>query len=93
LNKQVKSKMGTHGGKRIGAGRKTVSEEVNSRELCTRVLIKKYGSLDLAIENLLKDENPILKKFVFEHAIGKPTENVNLSGEVEIKQITGMIIK
>ncbi len=65
-----------HGGKRDGAGRKTVSEEVNSRELAITALKNKFGDLTKALEYLLSSEQPQLIKFAYEHAFGKPVERI-----------------
>lgn len=64
------------GGVRAGAGRKTIAEEVNSRELAMSALIMKYGSREEALKSLLDSGNPILMKFVYEHGFGKPIEKV-----------------
>lgn len=64
------------GGARAGAGRKTIAEEVNSRELAMSALIMKYGSREEALKSLLDSGNPILMKFVYEHGFGKPIEKV-----------------
>ena len=68
------------GGKRIGAGRKPVHDEMKARDLCQTAIINKFGTLEAGLQFLLESEEPTLMKFVFEHAIGKPTdkiENVN----------------
>lgn len=64
------------GGYRPNSGRKSVSEEVGSRELTRSALIKKFGSMERAIEYLLEQDHPVLTKFVYEHALGKPIEMV-----------------
>jgi hypothetical protein len=68
------------GGKRPGAGRKPVHDEVIAKELCQTAIINKWGSLEEGLHFMLSTEEPALVKFVFEHAIGKPTdkiENIN----------------
>lgn len=65
-----------HGGVRKGAGRKPVHDEVQAKELCQTAIISKWGSLELGLQFMLSTEEPALMKFVFEHAIGKPTEKI-----------------
>ena len=69
------------GGARPGAGRKTASEELRSAEICRSALIKKFGSLEAAIKDLIKSEEPVLVKFVYEHAFGKPQDKMELTGK------------
>lgn len=64
------------GGKREGAGRKSIAEEVNSRELAITALKNKFGDLTKALEYLLSSEQPQLIKFAYEHAFGKPVERI-----------------
>jgi hypothetical protein len=79
------------GGKREGAGRKTVAEEEKSKALmreALKLLYRKDGD----------DENTILfikdfaetskgQQFIAEHLLGKPKENLNLTGDVSILPI------
>ena len=74
--------MAGKGGARIGAGRKPISEELKSADLSREALINKFGSLKEALIAILEMNNPILTKFVLEHAMGKPTDNINLKGEL-----------
>lgn len=69
------------GGKRPGAGRRPVSVEMKARELCIAGLVRKFGSLELAIDDLCASKDPILRRFVLEHAIGKPQEKVEVSNK------------
>ncbi len=62
------------GGKREGAGRKPVHDEISARDICQSAIIKKWGSLQNGIEFLLDSNEPGLLKFAFEHAIGMPKE-------------------
>lgn len=78
---------GGHGGKRTGAGRKPVSQEMKTRELAQKAIIEKFGSLDGGFKNLLESNDPALKKFVFEHAMGKPTDKVDMTTRVEETRI------
>ncbi len=70
------------GGARPGAGRPSISQELKTADLARKALIDKYGSLNTALIEILKMNNPILTKFVLEHAFGKPTDNINLKGEI-----------
>jgi len=85
--------MAGKGGKRIGAGRKRKAEEADTRVIATNALIDKFGSKEEAFKWLLESGEQSLIKFAFEHAFGKPTEKIDFTGELGIKQITGMIIK
>ena len=76
------------GGARIGAGRKSISEEVNSRELAMSALVKKYGGKEEALIALLNSDNPILIKFVYEHGFGKPLDKIEHSGNLNITEVT-----
>ena len=72
--------MAGKGGARPGAGRPTIAQELATADLAREVLIKRFGSLQEALNAFLDKDNPILDKFVLEHAFGKPTDNLNLSG-------------
>ena len=78
------------GGARPGAGRKSIAEESKTRELCKAAITAKYGSIEEGLKNLLESNEPSLKKFVYEHAIGKPTENLNVELPETVK---GFIIE
>ena len=75
--------MAGRGGARPGAGRPPLSEELKSADLAKEALIQKFGSLNKALIAILNMNNPILTKFVLEHALGKPTDNINLSGGLD----------
>ncbi len=66
------------GGKRAGAGRKPVHDEIMARELSQSAIIKKFGSIEEGICFLLDSGEPTLIKFAFEHALGKPREKVDV---------------
>lgn len=66
------------GGSRPGAGRKPKHEEDRARRLCCTAIIDKYGSLEKGLTALLESKDNALIKFVFEHAIGKPTDKIDL---------------
>ena len=72
--------MAGKGGARPGAGRPTIAQELATADLAREVLIKRFGSLQKALNAFLDKDNPILDKFVLEHAFGKPTDNLSLSG-------------
>lgn len=70
-----------HGGKRQGAGRKRVHDEIEVRDLAISAIIKVYGSQQKGFEHLLKSGEATLIKFVFEHGFGKPTDNIKHSSD------------
>lgn len=71
------------GGYRAGAGRKTKTDEDRARKLCVAAIEKKYGSVEQGLIALLESDEPSLKRFVFEHALGKPTEKVDMTSDGE----------
>jgi len=73
------------GGARKGAGRKPLSEELKTADLCRSAIINHFGSLEKGLIYLITSQEPALMKFVFEHAYGKPTDKVEQSGGIEIK--------
>lgn len=81
------------GGKQPGAGRKSIAEELGTRDLSRKAIIAKWGSLEEGLEALLNMREPALTKFVFEHALGKPVDNVDVTSNGETLPITGMIVK
>lgn len=70
--------MAGKGGARPGAGRKSGRDEEKARKLCITAIERKYGSLEEGLVALLESDEPSLQKFVFEHAIGKPTDKIDL---------------
>jgi hypothetical protein len=70
------------GGVRPGAGRPTIAQELATADLARGVLIKRFGSLENALEYFLDKDNPVLDKFVAEHAFGKPTDKVDMTAQV-----------
>jgi hypothetical protein len=74
------------GGVREGAGRPSKVDEERVRTLAVSAIEAKHGSLEKGFKALLDTMEPVLMKFVWEHAVGKPKENVNLSG-------TGIVFK
>lgn len=69
------------GGVRKGAGRPRANDEIMARDMCRAALIRKYGSWEKAMDDLVASKDPILRRFVFEHAIGKPQEKVEVTNK------------
>lgn len=69
------------GGARIGAGRKSIADEEKTRERAKAAILGKYGSLEDGLKALLDSAEPSLIKFVYEHAFGKPTENIDVEAD------------
>lgn len=80
------------GGARKGAGRKSLAAEERTKELCRAAIQGKFGSLEKGIEMLLNSKSDRLKLFVFEHALGKPVDKVDLGGGLTI-QLTRKVVK
>lgn len=72
------------GGKRQGAGRKSVAEEEKTRELCKAAIEGKFGSIDAGFKFLLDSGEASLIKFVYEHAFGKPTDQLEGTIQAEM---------
>ena len=79
--------MAKNGGARPGAGRKPIAEEMKTRELARAAITAKHGSIEQGLKSLLDSKEPSLIKFVYEHAVGKPTENINAKIEGEVIHI------
>lgn len=75
--------MAGRGGKRINAGRKTKAEELKSSAAAISAINSRYGSLELGFVALMESEEPVLIKFVFEHAAGKPQDVVDITTDGE----------
>lgn len=80
-----------HGGARPGAGRKSKADEEKAKTLIHQALNKLYKAEG-------DDENTVLflkdfaqtsrgQQFIAEHLLGKPKENLNLTGDVAIAPI------
>jgi len=67
------------------AGRKSAAEEWNTRNLCQKAIEAKYGGLSEGCEALLSSGEPVLMRWVFEHALGKPVDKVQLGGDADNK--------
>lgn len=72
------------GGKREGAGRKSKSEELGIASIALEAITEQYGGLKEGFAHLLSTKDSTLIKFVFEHAAGKPRENVSVDSQVII---------
>lgn len=72
-----------HGGKRQGAGRPPKVEEEKVRSLSLSAIQSIYGSEENGFKALLESGDPGLKKWVFEHAYGKPTDKVDMTSAGE----------
>jgi hypothetical protein len=70
------------GGVRKGAGRKPVAIEEKTREKAKAAICAKHGSIEEGLKSLLDSGEPSLVKFVYEHALGKPAEEINVEGEM-----------
>jgi hypothetical protein len=73
------------GGARVGAGRKSVHDEIHARDLAINAIVITFGSLENGLMNLLKSEEPTLIKFVYEHAIGKPKDTLDIEARLNSK--------
>ena len=69
------------GGARPGGGRRSAADEQETRSICIKALESRYGNLQLAVEALIKSKEPALIKFVYEHALGKPKEEIGFTGK------------
>jgi hypothetical protein len=72
-----------HGGARKGGGRKSAHDEMKSRELAITAIVSKFGSLEGGMQFLIETEEPSLIKFVFEHAVGKPKDTLDIDAKVD----------
>lgn len=72
------------GGSRKNAGRKSIAEELGTRDLARKAIIDKYQTLDNGLKTLLESGEPALVKFVFEHAFGKSPDQLNVQIEETI---------
>jgi len=81
------------GGARKGAGRKSIAAEERTKELCKAAIQGKFGSVEAGFKFLLESKDSTLIKYVFEHAFGKPIENVKVDevSEITIKYGDGSI--
>lgn len=75
---------GRSGGPRPNSGRKSKFEELEVQSLALAAIKNVYGGLQEGFEALLREKEPSLRKFVFEHAAGKPKENVSVESGVTV---------
>jgi len=75
------------GGAGRGQGRKPKADEQRVRTLSVGAIVAHYGSEEEGFAALLNTKEPVLVKWVFEHAYGKPKERVEHSGAVDVPQI------
>ncbi len=73
--------MAGRGGAMPGGGRPKKADEERVRDLSVKAIISHYGSEEKGFKALLNSKEPVLIKFVFEHAYGKPTEKHQLLGK------------
>lgn len=66
------------GGARPGAGRKPKADEEKVKALAVSAIEKKFGTLEDGFKALLESQEPSLIKFVWEHAVGKPREKMDV---------------
>lgn len=83
-----------HGGVRPNAGRKSIAQELGTRDLARKAIIERWGSLDEGLKALLNMDEPALVKFVFEHAFGKSPEQIDVtSGGEKINNVQEVIFR
>ena len=75
------------GGKRLGAGRKSLSDETEVRDAARNAIIGKYGSIKDGLLNILQSDSDTLKKFVWEHALGKAPDKIQMSTDPDQQPI------
>lgn len=73
--------MAGRGGAMPGGGRPKKADEERVRDLSVKAIVAHYGSEEDGFKALLNSKEPVLIKFVFEHAYGKPTEKHELTGK------------
>jgi len=73
------------GGIREGQGRKSRAEEEQTAKKAIQAIEEKYGSVVDGFKALLESKEPILQRFVWEHAVGKPMDKIKLQGETDNK--------
>jgi hypothetical protein len=71
------------GGARPGSGRPTKADEELVRNQSIGAIVQLYGSVQNGFKTLLESKEASLIKFVWEHAVGKPKEKVEHSGDLD----------
>jgi hypothetical protein len=70
-----------NGGARPGAGRKPKTDEEKVKNQAIAAIESLYGSVEAGLQTLLNSGESSLIKFVFEHAVGKPRDKVDMDIE------------
>lgn len=70
--------MSNHGGSRPGSGRKPKADEEKVRNLAIAAIEEKHETLQKGFVKLLESGEASLIKFVWEHAVGKPREKIDM---------------
>lgn len=78
--------MAKHGGKRIGAGRKTKADEEKIRHLGIEAIIKVFGSVEGFFEHIAREsvESFPHLKLLMEYTYGKPKEQKDDNSNVPV---------
>lgn len=91
--------MAERGGPRPNSGRKAKAVELKTAAVCKSALNSLYGGDEEAIIAVWNMGEPSLIKFILEHAFGKPTDNLNLSGgltnttEYDLSKLSSQALK
>lgn len=67
------------GGPRPGSGRRSIADEENTRAKAKAAISGLYGSVEEGLKKLLQSGEPVLIRFVYEHACGKPPDQVDVT--------------
>lgn len=73
------------GGPGRGGGRKPAALEFETSKKAIAAIVEKFGTIEKGFVSLLESDEPILQRFVWEHAVGKPTDKVKLEGQTDNK--------
>ena len=65
---------GQRGGAQPGAGRKRKVDEEWARKVCIDAVVKKYGSLEEGIQQVLSGQDEKIKLLVWTHILGQPEQ-------------------
>lgn len=79
--------MGKHGGFRPNSGRKSRAEELGISAIAIQSITEHYGSLIDGFKALLASNEPSLKLFVWQHAVGKPREKLDIDIEANVQHV------
>jgi hypothetical protein len=78
---------------RPGPGRPRKADEERVRDLSIKAIVSHYGSEDAGFKYLLESKEPVLVKFVFEHAYGKPRDKMDLDLDGKLNGGPAVIIQ